>query len=124
MFRAIDPWLAVPASFRAMIAVDGVEHAKFHPTRKQFGSWAAGEPANIIANERVARESKVEQLRNRNPHVIPCAAVVPGTCGRITLRSRVGGTGQHKRTNVRLQAQQTLVGSSRVLHSEHVVDLP
>src|SRR5262245_43520261 len=55
--------------------------------------------------------------------MVPCAAVVAGPGGGVSLSACIGGACEHKRPHVWLQAEQAFVCGAHVLHSENIVDL-
>ena len=123
MLWPVHPWLAVAAALLAVVAVERIESAQLHPARQQVGRWTAAKSADVRTTEGKARQAQVDDLRNRNSHMVPRAAVVAGPGRRVAVCTRIRRTSENEGTNIRLQAEQALVGGSRIFQAEHIVDL-
>src|SRR5207245_4934748 len=88
-----------------------------------FGRGTSVEPANIRAHEGIARNAEIDELGDRNPHVVPSCAVVASPGCSITFRAGIGRAGEHERATIRLKLKQPLIGGACILHSEHVMNL-
>src|ERR1700730_15145382 len=100
-----------------MIAIDGLECAKFEPFCQQLRSRASDEAAHIRSAHAETTESEVQEHWSRESKMIPGAAVVAGPGGGISLAAGIAGAGQDEGTLIGRELQQSVVSRAGVLHS-------
>src|SRR5216683_4888518 len=106
-----------------MVAIDGLECAKFEPPRQQLRSGAADKATYICSAHAKPTQPEVQEHWSRQSKMVPGAAVVPRPRGDISLAAGITGTRQNEGPLVGRELQQSVVGRAGVFHSVDIVDL-
>src|SRR5215469_3088467 len=118
---SVNPGFLIRGVLGSVIAIDGIERAEFEPARQQIGRRGAGEPADVVTDQRHSGDSHAQKHWCAHLQVIPSAAVVSGPGGSIALGAGKGRASENEGALPGLEFPQALVGGASVFHAVNVV---